>query len=182
MHASVMAFGRRVLTAELVAGGRVMEVGSLDVNGSLRPHVEALGPTTYIGIDSQPGPGVDLVVDAAIVGKNRRRPHDVVICTEALEHAEDWRALVSALKRLVRPGGVLLVTTRSPGFPYHPYPDDHWRFTLEDFRAIFADLEEVELTADPQPGHPGVLGLYRKPKPFTEADTSSIDVAPAPGP
>lgn len=180
MHASVMAFGQRVLTPELVAGARVMEVGSLDVNGSLRAHVEALGPTTYIGIDSQPGPGVDMVVDAVAVGK--RRPHDVVICTEVLEHAEDWRALVSALKRLVRPGGVLLVTTRSPGFGYHPYPGDHWRFTLEDFRAIFADLDEVELLADSQPGHPGVLALYRKPKPFTEADTATIDVAPAPGP
>jgi hypothetical protein len=180
MHASVMAFGQRILTPELVGGRRVIEVGSLDVNGSLRAHVEALAPARYIGIDAQAGPGVDRVGD--VVSATRLRAVDVVICTEVLEHAEDWRATVAAIKSLVVEGGLLLVTTRSPGFGYHPYPGDHWRFTLADFETIFADLTQLELTADPQPGHPGVLALYRKPTRFAETDTASIDVAPAPSP
>ena len=38
-------FGRSHLTTDHVAGRRVLEVGALDVNGSLRPVVQAMGPS-----------------------------------------------------------------------------------------------------------------------------------------
>ena len=37
-------FGARMLTPERIAGKDVIDVGALDVNGSLRPVVEPLGP------------------------------------------------------------------------------------------------------------------------------------------
>lgn len=177
MHDSVMEFGRRHLTVDLIEGKRVVELGALNVNGSLRSHVEPLGPSEYVGVDQGDGPGVDVVspIEEGAFGKA-----DIVICTEVLEHAEDWAAVVSVAKGTTKAGGVLLVTTRSPGFPYHAYPDDFHRFTLEDFRLVFADMEEVALEPDTQDGHHGVLALYRKPRGFTETDYAGITVASAP--
>lgn len=176
MHESVMHFGRRHLTAEAVKGQRVIELGSLDVNGSLRCVVEPLGPSSYLGVDQVDGPGVDRVADIADVTGRA----GVVLCTEVLEHAEGWRAVAMKSMTLAAPGGLLLITTRSPGFPYHAYPGDHWRFTVGDFGAIFAGLEAVEVVEDPQVGHPGVLACYRRPKGFKPADLSAVDVEEAP--
>lgn len=152
MTPSTMDFGRRHIHRDEVIGKRVLEVGAYDVNGSFRSIAQSYGPAEYVGIDIAPGPGVDRVCNA-LDAPTMFGEFDVVICTEVMEHEQDWRGLVRALKELVRIGGILMVTTRSPGFAYHPYPEDYWRFTLDDFRAIFADMVIEALEADPaQPG------------------------------
>jgi SAM-dependent methyltransferase len=162
-----IAFGEAVLAKADVAGREVLDVGSLDVNGSLRPFVETLGPARYVGVDIAPGPRVDVVVDASrIVERFGPESFDVVITTEMLEHIRDWQTVVSNLKRVVRPGGLLLVTTRSIGFHYHGYPFDFWRYEPEDMRAIFADFEIVALERDTDA--PGIFMLARKPPGFSE--------------
>lgn len=162
-----IAFGQAVLAPGSVAGRAVLEVGSMDVNGSLRPFVESLGPASYVGVDIAPGPSVDVVVDASgLVDRFGAESFDVVITTEMLEHIRDWQTVVSNLKRVVRPGGLLLVTTRSIGFPYHGYPYDFWRYEPEDMRAIFADFEIEALERDSDA--PGIFMLARKPTTFAE--------------
>ena len=176
MHGSVMEFGRRHLTAEVVADATVVGLGSFDVNGSLRSHVEPLGPRSYVGVDQWQGPGVDVVSQIEDVADWPQV--DIVICTEVLEHAEDWRTVVDVAKELVVAGGLLLVTTRSPGFPFHPHPDDFWRFRLAEFAFIFADMDEVALEEDTYPGHPGVLACYRKrAKRGKTINLAAVDVA-----
>lgn len=162
-----IAFGEGVLTASIVAGRDCLEVGSLDVNGSIRPYVESLGPARYVGIDVAPGPRVDEVVDAVhLVERFGADSFDVVITTEMLEHIRDWPTVIANLKSVVRPGGYLLVTTRSIGFPYHAFPYDFWRYEPEDMRAIFADFEIVALERDS--ASPGIFMLARKPMQYTE--------------
>jgi SAM-dependent methyltransferase len=162
-----IAFGEAVLTPAEIAGRDVLDVGALDVNGSLRPFVESLGPARYVGVDIAPGPRVDIVVDASrIVERFGAESFDVVITTEMLEHIRDWQTVVSNLKQVVRPGGLLLVTTRSIGFHYHGYPFDFWRYEPEDMRAMFADFEIVSLERDTDA--PGIFMLARKPLEFHE--------------
>lgn len=169
-----IAFGEAALKQASVAGREVLEVGALDVNGSLRPFVESLGPARYVGVDIALGPRVDEVVDASrLVERFGPDSFDIVITTEMLEHVRDWRAAVRNLKRVVRPGGLLLVTTRSVGFPYHGYPYDFWRYEPEDMEAIFADFENVELERDTDA--PGVFMLARKPTIFDERQ-AAIDL------
>jgi SAM-dependent methyltransferase len=170
-----LAYGRERLGRAEVRGRRVIDVGARNVNGSLRPVVEQLGPSSYLGVDIEPGAGVDEVCPAEnLVERFGPESFDVVICTEVLEHVQDWRAVVSNLKRLVAPGGVLLVTTRSIGFPYHAFPHDYWRFENDDMRAIFADLEVESLEDDPGP--PGVFMTARRRADFTETDLRDYEL------
>lgn len=170
-----LAYGQAHLNAETLRGRRVIEVGSRNVNGSLRSYVEQYEPASYLGVDIEAGPGVDEVCDAEdLVRRYGTEQFDVVICTEVLEHVRDWRLVISNLKRLLAVDGVLLITTRSFGFKYHAFPYDFWRYEVEDMRAIFADLTIVDLDTDP--GVPGVFLTARRPTSFVETDTSAISL------
>ena len=137
MHATALDFVTRALSVEDVEGLRVLEVGSYDVNGSVRPYVESLRPAEYLGIDQSEGPRVDRVMDCLdMVDELGAETFDVVISTEMLEHVRNWQASIEALIDMVRLDGLLVITTRSPGFPYHAYPEDHWRYTVEQMRQI----------------------------------------------
>jgi SAM-dependent methyltransferase len=117
------AFVQRALKADDVAGKSVIEVGSYDVNGTTRPFIGALGPSEYIGVDIAAGPGVDVVCNAeSLAERFGAGRFDVLITTEMLEHVRDWRTVVNNLKDVLKPGGLIVITTRSPGFPMHGYP------------------------------------------------------------
>ncbi len=121
----------------------------------------------------QAGPGVDAICDATeLVARFGPDAFDILISTELLEHVRDWRAVISQFKRVLKPGGLLLITTRSPGFGYHAYPSDFWRFEPDDLRAIFADFEIETIARDP--ASPGVFLTARKPAPFVEQNTETL--------
>ena len=165
MHPSAYEFAAHALEPADVTGLRVVEAGAYDYNGSVRAVVMAMGPASYVGTDSQPGPGVDLECAAEdLPARLGPGSADVVISTEMLEHAEDWRAAVAGMVTVLAPGGMLLLTTRSPGFPYHPHPQDFHRFTVEHMDGILeaCGLETVRLEPDAPPAF-GVLVLACKP-------------------
>lgn len=181
MHKSVMEFLRRDVSVLEIAGRDVLEVGSQNVNGSPREVLMPHSPSLYVGVDFAPGRDVDHVLD---VQKESFRQFfypklwDVVVSTEMLEHVEDWRSAVSNLKRVLVDGGLLILTTRGPGFPYHGYPHDYWRYTVTDFARIFADMEIAILKDDTDPKAPGVfLKAVKRPVDF-EVDLSEIQVRP----
>lgn len=181
MHGSVMQYLRSKVAKNEIKGKTVLEIGSYNVNGTARDVIIPFAPKQYLGIDQGPGPGVDRVVDAVnLVTTLGENSFDVVLSTEMLEHARDWRRAVSNMKAVAKPGGLLFVTTRGPGFGFHGFPEDHWRFTVEDFRSIFADMEILDVSPDPDA--PGVFIKCRKPAKFQPVDLSKIHVAPAPAP
>lgn len=171
MHDSVMHWVRGVITAGDVTGKNVVEAGAYDVNGSVRPFIMSMPPAVYIGTDMRPGPGVDRVVDAADLASTLGHGFaDLVVTTEMLEHVRDWRTAMDGLVSVLAENGVLVITTRGPGFPLHDYPEDHWRYTTEDMRMILAatGLEIEDLRPDPQV--PGVFCRARKPRGWSWPD------------
>jgi SAM-dependent methyltransferase len=169
-NAQCIEFVRAGLTRQDVEGRRVLEVGALVVNGSVRPAVEVLGPASYVGVDLAAGPGVDRICAAErLVAEFGPASFDVVVSTEMIEHVVDWREVIHNLKRVVTPGGVIMVTTRSPGFPFHGFPDDHWRFDAKDMRVIFAD-GSIELLEHDRPEDPGIFVKVRMPLELDELD------------
>lgn len=171
MHPSVMDFLRRQLKYSEIAGFELLEVGSQDVNGSPREVIQPLNPGKYVGVDFTKGKGVDVVLDVSKLAQHfGPASFDVVISTEMLEHAQDWRSAVDQMKTVLRVGGLLVVTTRSKGFPYHGYPHDYWRYRIEHFQRIFSDMTIETLQNDPQ--FPGVFL-----KAFKTDITGSVDLA-----
>ena len=167
-----LRFVSEALSVSEIAGRRVLEVGAYDVNGSPRTAIEAMGPESYLGVDIVEGPGIDEVCRVEeLVERFGPSAFDVVISTEMIEHVADWQAAISNLKQVTAPHGVMLLTTRSKGFPLHDYPADHWRFELEDMRVIFSDCRVEELEKD-APADPGVFVKVRKPTDFRELDLS----------
>src|SRR5207253_9693337 len=96
---------------------------------------------------------------------------DIVVSTEMIEHVRNWREAISSIKQVCKPGGTLVLTTRSIGYGYHGYPYDFWRYETEDLKRIFSDFEILALEKDSEA--PGVFLKARKPKKFSEADLSS---------
>jgi SAM-dependent methyltransferase len=117
MHVQALEFVTRHVSG--LTPGRVLEIGSLDINGSVRP----LFPTArrYHGIDLAPGSGVDEVADAA----DWRAPgeFDVVVSTEVLEHAPRWADILANAWEAVAPGGRLLMTCATDPRPAHSAVD-----------------------------------------------------------
>lgn len=93
----------------------VLEVGSLDINGSVRGFFEN---SDYMGIDIGPGPKVDLVCGGEdFPGKAKQ--YDVVISTEVFEHTEDWDLILLNMLRLMKRDGILLFSCASWGREQH---------------------------------------------------------------
>jgi ubiquinone/menaquinone biosynthesis C-methylase UbiE len=169
MNISIVIFAALNLRREEVHGKRIIEVGACDVNGSLRRLVNAYNPSEYIGVDIANGPGVDIVCDASeLLNLFPECSFDFVISTEMIEHVRDWRLIIHNMKKICKPGGVMLITSRSYGFFYHGYPYDFWRYELDDMKNIFQDFDIEVLEKDPQYG---VMVKMRKPqKNFTEVN------------
>lgn len=166
---SCIIFGVTNLTPKEVQGKSVLEVGSCDVNGSLRPVIELWKPKKYVGVDISPGPGVDLICDADNLERTfGKESFDLVVSTEMLEHIKDWKKVISNIKNVCKSGGIILITTRSYGRKYHGYPFDFWRFELSDMKQIFADciIEKIETDRV----SPGIFIRVRKPNAFKEKD------------
>lgn len=170
-----ISFVERTLKEAEVRGRRVLEIGSLDVNGSVRPAIRRLGPLEYTGVDLAAGPGVDSVCRAEdLLSRFSPGTFGVVACTEVLEHVRDWRLVVSNMKTLLAPDGVLLITTRSLGFAYHAFPYDFWRYEAGDMREIFSDLVITDL--EPDPLAPGIFMKAVKKMPYTEKDLGGCEL------
>lgn len=94
---------------------RVLEVGSWDRNGSVRKFFENC---EYTGADVAPGPGVDLVMPGEAVDLPDGSL-DVAISAECFEHNPKWRETFTNMHRMLRPGGLCLVTCAAVGRGEH---------------------------------------------------------------
>jgi SAM-dependent methyltransferase len=114
-------------------GFKVIEIGSQDVNGSLRPIFER--DCDYTGIDFASGKGVDLVITDPYKFPLPDECADIVISSSCFEHSEMfWLTFLEAM-RILKPHGLFYLSAPSNGV-YHLYPVDCWRFFPDSGKAL----------------------------------------------
>ncbi len=129
----------RSVAETFVLPGPILEVGSYQCDGQAEiADLRSLFPGRhYTGIDVRPGPGVDEIANVEAL-PYPDASFGTVLALETFEHvAHFWRGFAE-VRRVLRPDGVLLVS--SPFyFHIHPHPKDYWRFTPEAFQMLLDD-------------------------------------------
>jgi SAM-dependent methyltransferase len=146
----------------------VVEIGALQVDGQkdladLRPLVPG---KTYVGCDMRPGPGVDQIEDVEKGLTFGDGSVGTILCLDTLEHVYDVFAAFQEFHRVLRPGGVLVISSVML-FPVHSYPYDYWRFTPEAFSRLLSAFDRRAVLAEGEADFPHtVYGLAaREPVP-----------------
>ena len=142
------------LDAQDVRGLRVLDVGCGD-----RPYEKLLGDAAEIvGFDVPGNPYADLhgSIDAIPV---EDASFDVVLCLQVLEHVPDPPAAVRELRRVVKPGGRVLLSTHGV-YPFHPNPTDYWRWTHDGLAHLFrTNAEWASVTVRPGAGTAATVAM-----------------------
>lgn len=137
---------------------RIADVGSYNVNGTLRELLPAGHRWTYVGFDIKPGPNVDVVINDEGTGEHAGS-FDVVAASQVLEHVRKPWEWIHFLAGLTHRGGLVYVCAPNT-WTYHKYPVDCWRVWPEGMRSLFetAGLETVEAYFE----GPDTTGIARK--------------------
>lgn len=100
---------------EFFNSARVLEIGALDINGTIR---DFFNTKEYTGLDIGPGNGVDVVCE----GQKYDAPDnsfDQVISCEAMEHNPYWVETFKNMVRMCNPGGLVTMTCATTGRREH---------------------------------------------------------------
>ncbi len=148
-HVGQMLFFQNIkqFFPDFFSGTKVLEIGSLDINGSVRRFFNSCA---YTGIDIGPGQQVDIICK----GENfpeKADQYDVVISTEVFEHTENWDLIFLNMLRLMKRNGMIIFSCASWGREQHgtslfhsssaPYvasTEDYYKnLVSDDFMAAF---------------------------------------------
>jgi SAM-dependent methyltransferase len=89
----------------------------------------------YIGIDLAENPRAAIHITPLGKIDLADRQMDVILSTQVLEHVEDPMFYLSEAHRILKPGGLLILSTHGY-WMFHPDPTDYWRWTSTGLRKI----------------------------------------------
>ena len=114
---------------------RVLDVGSYNVNGCLRPLFEDT-KAEYVGLDIEAGPNVDVVMSEPYNWSNiPDESFDFVVSANAFEHIEyPWLTIKQIYNKLKPEGFACVIAPNST--PEHRYPFDCYRYFADGFNAL----------------------------------------------
>jgi SAM-dependent methyltransferase len=135
------------LRAQDVSGLRVLDVGAGEA--PYAPLFAAAAEVVAFDVPGKEHADLHGTIDAIPVEDGS---FDVVLCLQVLEHVADPAAAVRELRRVVRPGGRVLASTHGV-YPFHPNPDDLWRWTHQGLERLFrTNAEWASVTVRPGAG------------------------------
>ena len=120
---------------------------ALDVGAAYSYYRQYFPNSTTLDVAPRPGVTVDIVGDAHDMAQVGDCTFDVVLCTEVLEHLHTPARAIAEFRRVLRPGGLLLLSTRFV-FPLHDTPGDLYRFTRYGLEHLLAEFDIVEIAEE----------------------------------
>lgn len=135
MHDSAMENGKRFFNAYVRKNpsATVLDIGSQDVNGSLRQFCQY--GAKYVGVDFVAGNGVDVILEDPYKLPFDSHSIDAVVSSSCFEHSEMFWIIYLEILRVLKPQGVFYLNVPFNG-PVHRYPVDCWRFYPDSGHAL----------------------------------------------
>jgi len=96
-----------------------------------------------IGLDIAEKEGVDVVGDAHDLPFSDNE-FEVILCTEVLEHLHSPQIAINEMRRILKKGGTLILTTRFI-YPIHDAPHDYFRYTKYGLKHLLSQWKILEL-------------------------------------
>jgi SAM-dependent methyltransferase len=119
---------------------KVVEIGSRIVKGSaIKGTLREAAPQEfeYVGLDFEPGMGVDVLLQDPYVLPFEDASVDVVVSSSCFEHSEMFWLVYLEIMRILKPWGLFYMNAPSNGF-FHRFPVDAWRFYPDAGQALIA--------------------------------------------
>ena len=114
---------------------RVLDVGSYDVNGCMRPLFDG-ADAEYVELDIEAGPNVDVVMNNPYNWDNvPDESFDFVISANAFEHIEYPWLTIKLIHSKLKQGGIACIHAPNT-IGEHRYPVDCYRYFPDGFRAL----------------------------------------------
>ena len=121
---------------------------TLDIGCGDQLYKELFPNSICVDIDGNRNP--DVIADVHNMNQLWDNVFDCILCTEVLEHCYDpWRA-ADEMFRVLKPNGILLVSTRFV-YPLHDTPQDYYRFTKYGLKHLFRNYHLLELREEAAP-------------------------------
>lgn len=118
---------------------------TLDIGCGGSPYVKFFPNRVTLDIVAQQN--VDIVSDVHKMDKVADEEFVNILCTEALEHFYEPSLAVKEITRVLKRGGLLILSTRFI-FPLHEVPHDYYRFTEYGLRHLLKEFSILELKKD----------------------------------
>lgn len=112
----------------------VVDLGGLNVNGSLREYYETKG-YKYICVDVAKDPSVDITINIGDKLPFDNESIDFIVSSSAFEHDPLFWMTFKEMCRIIKPEGYIFINAPSTG-KYHSYPTDNYRFYLDASQSL----------------------------------------------
>jgi ubiquinone/menaquinone biosynthesis C-methylase UbiE len=112
----------------------------LDVGVGSAPYWYLRGDLEWLGLDVLEGPNVNFVLKKDSEWPIESNSIDQILCTQVLEHVENPKFLVSEVRRVLKPGGTIILNAPFL-YPFHGMPNDQARYTTSQLEYYFKDFE-----------------------------------------
>ena len=134
MHKSAYISGGKFFSRyATVSSASILEIGSYNVNGTLKDF-QPKG-SKWVGADIESGPGVDLVIANTAALPFEDSSFDYVVASSVFEHDPTFWSTFSEMVRVLKNGGSIYINSPSNGM-IHRYPIDVFRFYPDAGKAL----------------------------------------------
>ena len=135
-------------------GDRVLNIGSSsqEFRADVQPYINKFifNPLiekniNIVHTDITKDEGVDIVgdlTDSVFIDKLKKENYEVIICSNLLEHMVNRQPIISAIKEILRPNGIAIVTVPY-NYPYHLDPID--TMFRPKIKELYKNFNEFEL-------------------------------------
>ena len=116
----------------------------LDIGCGTKPYYKLFKHLTksYIGIDIEKNPDIDIICDAAYL-PFKDDSFTIVISTQVLEHVQKPDSVISEAYRILKKKGVVFLSTHGVWSKYGK--TDYWRWTDSGLHLLFSKYSDVHV-------------------------------------